>query len=91
MCSANHPEFMADMSNEEVSLLSVGDRNLPSGRVRRILDKPVAVSVTSPGDGGEDREESSLQQHMFSRMLFCQMDILCHFPDGSKGWKETAR
>jgi hypothetical protein len=33
-----------------------------------------------------------LDENLLSdRSLFCQLDQLCHFDDGTSGWKETAR
>ena len=61
--------------------------DIPANRVRRILTKPVVVPNAQPGSSNNEND----QQPTFTRTVFCQMDILCHFSDGSKGWKEAAR
>lgn len=43
------------------------------------------------GGGGGGGERGSVDIELGTRTLFCQMDILCHFNDGSTGWKESAR
>lgn len=64
----------------------------PADKVRTLLTPTKSDRGDSSSSSDEDGdEEAALTNVLHEHYLYCQLNRLCHFPDGETGWKEVAR